>query len=240
MHWVIRLSLFTLRRLIALLILSVMLSSTVHAYDPLEEKLPDCPVIPGATWYWIGKSMVVNDMPMSIKYFEYQGQEEAIAEFYTKYWKTSGHGAVNDRKFGNTRIISQELDGFFSSVQMIVSGSVVTGKIVVSLSPSSVKRNGKTILPLPPGSTIASRVQSKDGALYSETLTLIAQRSVDFTWSYYQNQLAGAGWGKVKEDKAGTHVTAQFQSESGLLQITIKPLPGQARNQSQILVHWMK
>lgn len=227
-------------RALAVLFFAFICVSSANAYNPLKEKLPDCPVVPGATWYWIGQSMVVNDLPMSVKYFEFSGDEDAVVAFYTNYWRTNGHGAVKDQRLDKTRIISQELDGFFTSVQIVSAGKGVTGKIVVSLSPAHAKRTSKTVLPMPPGSTTASRVLSQDGPLYSETLTLIVDRSVDFTWSYYQNQLANAGWTKVKEETSDVRLMGQFQSPEGLLQITIKPLPGSSRKRCQILVHWMK
>lgn len=232
----------SLGRFIKFVIASVcfLISSWAVAYDPLQENLPECPVVPGATWQWVGQKMVVNDLPMSVKIFEYAGTEEELVRFYTDYWRTSGHGTVKDNRFGETRVLSQQLGAYFSSVQFQSGGQKINGKIVVSLAPTETKHASKTSLPVPPGSTTASRVLSQDGALYSETLTLLVDRGVDFTWTYYQNQLVNAGWIKLKHDASEARISGHFQSERGVLQITIKPLPGNGRKRCQVLVHWMK
>lgn len=224
----------------AILVAWFLTINNAAAYEPLNEKLPDCPVMPGAKWQWVGRSMVVNGIPMSIKLFSLHGSSGDLVEFYNSYWRTRGHGAVTDKLFGSTRILGYELDGYFTSVQFVDEMGSISGKIVVSLSPAVIRPSKKSTLPVPPGSTVVSRIESKDEAAFSESLTVLVDRSTSFTEQYYQNQLIHAGWQLVREDRKSMDWAAQFQSEVGTLQINIKPLPGQDRNRSKILVHWLK
>jgi len=215
----------------------------VHAgsRDPLLVQLPDLPVIPGASWSWVGARMAINGVPMSIKTFEFLGSEQQIVRYYTNLWKLKGHGQSVAKDFGSKRIIGYELDGFYSSVQYRQEGPFVKGKLVVTKLQLRAGSSKKSRIPKPPSSKRISRVESLDGGQRTETVTFESNKTVDFNMRYYENQYDNDGWklayAKVGE---GNAVIRHYQRNGELMQITITQLSGDGRRRSHILVHWIK
>ena len=195
----------------------------------------------GASWHWVGQHMAYNDIPMSIKLFEYAGSEEAVETFYRDYWRLSGHGQLAVKNFGLYKILSHDLRGFYTTVQYRLENGFVKGKVVVTESLKRARSSRKSNLPVPPSAKIASKVETRDGAKRSETLTIESFKDIDFNKGYYENQLDSDGWHLVYQSGDDRHTLVQhYQKSSELLQITIKNLSGIDKNRTQILLHWVE
>lgn len=218
---------------------------SVHAFglglDPLDSDLPEVPAPGGASWYWVSKNMAYNGLPMSIKMFEFAGTADQVKSFYRNYWRMEGHGQTSEKDFGIYTILSQDLRGYYTTVQFRLENGFIKGKIVVSESPGKRRSDKKSKLPVPPGAKIASKVESLDDGRRTETLTIESHKRLDFNRSYYENQMDFQGWKLVYQTGDSENSLVQhYQRSSELLQITIKKLTGIDRNRSHILIHWIK
>ncbi len=121
---------------------------SVHAFglglDPLDSDLPEVPAPGGASWYWVSKNMAYNGLPMSIKMFEFAGTADQVKSFYRNYWRMEGHGQTSEKDFGIYTILSQDLRGYYTTVQFRLENGFIKGKIVVS---ESRERGGQTRSP---------------------------------------------------------------------------------------------
>lgn len=234
-----RVRLTTILRL--LLLLSVAGSCFGFGRGPLDVALPEVPAPNGASWHWVSKHMAYNGLPMSIKMFEYAGTEEEVESFYRNYWRMEGHGQSSVKDFRVYKIMSYDLRGFYTTVQYRFENGFVKGKIVVTESPGKRLPDKKSELPVPPGGTIASKVQTRDNGKLSETLTIESHKRIEFNKGYYESQLDYLDWKLVYEsDNGRASVVQHYQKGSELLQINIKKLTGIDNNRTQILVHWIK
>lgn len=209
--------------------------------DPLSVKLPDLPIIPGASWQWVGKQMAIDGTPMSVKLFEYAGREEDVQRFYVKLWKSSGHGQYKAKNWGRTKLIGHELDGFYASVQYQQEGMFVKGKVVVTEVGGTYRKAAKTTVPKPPSATVISKLDSIDAGKRAETVTFDSNKTVDFNIRYYENQYENRGWSLIfVRDPSPETSIRHFQKDQEVVQVTVKRLKGSAKNRTHIVVHWMK
>ncbi|OUS31237.1 hypothetical protein A9Q99_04360 [Gammaproteobacteria bacterium 45_16_T64] len=229
-------------RCVALFLLLIFaVNAQPKSYDPLVTKLPGIPVIPGATWQWVGVQMAINGIPMSIKTFEYKGTERQLERYYVSLWKSKGHGQYKAKDWGRYKIIGHELDGFYSTVQYRKEGKVIRGKLVVTEIATRHRNKQGTQVPKPPASNVISVVESRDAGKRSETVTFDSNKDVDFNIRYYENQYKNENWGLVfSQDVYRRSSVRHFQKGSQLVQVTVKLLPGQPKNKSHIMVHWIK
>lgn len=218
----------------------VIASFGAMAADPLRIPFPDTPPPPGATWTWVGRQMVVDGFPMSIKNFQFRGSEADMISHFENFWKTLGHGAYRRNKIGPKLLISHETSDYYTTVQYQEVGGVITGSITVSVPLSQKRKSSKPYVRTPPGAKIISQIESNDLGVYSETVTLLSKRTVQFNSSYYANQLQNKGW-LIIDNRCNTEsCDGHYQSEVGQLQISIKDLPGTNSNNSRILIHLMR
>jgi len=230
-----------LRSVVLLLFLSVVSSVYSKAYDPLGAKLPDIPVVPGATWQWVGTQMAMNGIPMSIKTFEYAGTERQLERFYISLWKSKGHGQYKAKDWGRYKIIGHELDGYYSTVQYRNENGFIKGKLVGTEVTTRHRNKHKSKVPSPPSSRILNIVESRDAGRTSETVTFDSNKGVDFNTRYYENQYENDSWRLVFSQDTPRQVSIRhFQKRGQLVQVTIKHLPGSPKNKTHIMVHWIK
>lgn len=209
--------------------------------DPLSVDLPDIEVIPGATWHWVGRQMSFNGMPMSVKMFEYAGEQSDVESFYAALWKKKGHGKIESKNYGLNRIMGFEHRGFYVSVQFLQEGFWTKGKIVVSESPGKRRKDLKTEMKTPPGSIVASIVGSLDAGKRAETVTIDSYKSVDFNARFYESQLDYDDWVLIYSNRGSSDSALMHYQRGGeQLQITIQKITGFDKNRSQILIHWIK
>lgn len=217
--------------------------STVQAaaLDPLSVKLPEIEVVPGASWYWVGRQMALDGMPMSIKAFSYSGKPDDVVQFYLSTWKGKGHGKVRNDTLGRRKVLGFDLNGFFYSVQFEQAGGQVQGKAVVSPLPSKYRKSRKSLLPVPPRSSVTSKVESLDLGRREETLSIESRFDVSYVTDFYKDQLSSDGWllQSVRSDEVES-ATLNFQRGAELLQLTARGLQQGNSKGCQVLIHWIK
>ncbi|RLT97967.1 MAG: hypothetical protein D9N14_10035 [Ketobacter sp.] len=229
--------------LLMLLCLLLALPGQVAAgfRDPLSVELPELEVIEGAQWYWAGRRMAVNNVPMSIKLFSFPGTQEQVKAFYLGLWKTRGHGKLTQKAIGDMSILGYQLDGFQYSVQFSQQGEVVDGKIVVTPTPLNYEERRKTSLPLPPRSRISSVVESIESGQRSESVTFESSLDVPQVLDFYLTQLKNDQWVQYSGSGDGYGgAVVSFQRGGELLQLNIKGLQGANSTFSQVLINWVK
>lgn len=218
-------------------IANILLVAATYAIDPLKVPFPDTPAPPGSQWSWVGRQMVVDGAPMSIKTFQYKGAESELISHFENVWKTQGHGAFRRNKIGPKQILSHETADFYTTIQYEIERDLITGTITVSTPLNQPVRKSKPFLKKPPGSTLISRIESDDYGVYSESQTLLSQKSVKFNARYFANQLKNKGWVTINSHCDTGSCVSHFQSSLGQLQISIKDIPGSHGNGSRILIH---
>lgn len=219
------------------------LASMAHAApaDPLEVKLPELEIIPGASWYWVGRQMALDGMPMSVKMFSYRGSPKNVVDFYLSTWKVMGNGKLRNDSLGSRIILGYELDEFFYSVQLEVRAGVVEGKVVVTPTPLNYRTSRSSLLPIPPRSKVLSKVESLDGGKREETLSIDSRFDVSYVADFYTDQLVADGWLLLfRRGDQSLSATLNFQRGSELLQLTAKGLQQGNSKGCQVLIHWIK
>lgn len=216
---------------------NILLVAATYAIDPLKVPFPDTPAPPGAQWSWVGRQMVVDGAPMSIKTFQYTGAEKELISHFENVWKTQGHGAFRRNKIGPKQILSHETADFYTTVQYEIGNDLITGTITVSTPLNQPLRKSKPFLKKPHGSTLISRIESDDYGVYSESQTLLSQKSVKFNARYFANHLRSKGWVTINNQCDSDSCVSHYQSALGQLQISIKDIPGSHGNGSRILIH---
>ncbi len=227
--------------LICAWLLIVPVSVDAKFRDPLDTELPVLEVVPGAEWFWAGRRIALNNVPMSIKLFSFPGKAEAVEKYYTGLWKTKGHGKSSKKTIGDLIILAYQLDGILYSVQFSQKGQKVDGKIVVSPTPLNSSTNRKTLLPIPPRSDVTSKMESLDGGKRSETLNIDSRLLVPQIIDFYISELQRNQWALYGRSGDGQNgAVLSFQRGGELLQLTIKGLQGRNSKFSQVLIHWIK
>lgn len=209
--------------------------------DPLSVELPELEVITGAQWYWAGRKMAVNNIPMSIKLFSYAGNMDDVKAYYLGLWQMKGHGKVSEKSIGDMVVLGYQLDGFQYSVQFSQQGEVVDGKIVITPTPLNYRENKDTSLPLPPRSRVSSVVKSIEVSSLSESVTFESTLGVPQILDFYMIELRGDQWQQFSGSGDGeTGAVVSFQRGGELLQLNIKGLQGRNSSFTQVLINWVK
>lgn len=229
--------------LFGLILISLLSSSPTLAAsrDPLSVELPELVVLEGAEWFWAGRRMAVNNIPMSIKLFSYPGDAADVKAFYLGVWQLKGHGKLSQKVIGDMVVLAYQLDGFQFSVQYSQKGAVVDGKIVVTPTPLNYQESKDTSLPLPPRSRVSSVVKSLDNGTRSESVTFESSLKVPQVIDFYMIELSDSGWVQYSGSGDGiSGAVASFQRGGELLQLNIKGLQGSNSSFSQVLINWVK
>lgn len=211
------------------------------ARDPLDVSLPDIEIMPGATWYGMGQRMALNGVPVSVKIFSYRGRIEDVEQYYLDLLRSKGHGKLKQTRMSDRVILAYQLDGFHYSIQMALSKGVVEGKTMVTPSPLEFRTSMKTTLPVPPRSTVLSKVESLDAGRRAETLTMDSRFDVAYVVDFYLDQLGQDKWQLFSRSGDGKNsAVLSFQRGSELLQLTVKGLQGNNSQKCQFLINWVK
>ncbi|CBL45128.1 Hypothetical protein HDN1F_15450 [gamma proteobacterium HdN1] len=228
---------------LSIVLLACLCLLAPHAFaakDPLTITYPDIPPPPGSEWSWVGRQMIVDGTPMSIKVFNFNGTEAELIQHFENFWKTFGHGTFGRTALGNKRMLTHHTAEYYTTVQYQWDGKQFTGSIALSRPDMAKPVPRKLPIKSPPGTTVMSRIESNDLGIFSDSITLLSNRSQSFNVSYYAAQLINDGWTQIAKSCSDTGCNLQFQSIQGQLQISIKDLPGTHGKQSRILVHWIK
>jgi hypothetical protein len=233
-----------LRAVTFLLLLCITFLANSLAYgarDPLDFSLPEIEIMPGATWQGMGQRMALNGVPMSAKIFSYRGRIEDVEQYYLDLLRSKGHGKLKQTRLGERVILGYQLGEFHYSIQMAQAGGVVEGKAVVTPSPLEFRTSMKTTLPVPPRSTVLSKVESLDAGRRAETLTMDSRFDVSYVVDFYLDQLAQDQWQLFSRSGDGKNsAVLSFQRGSELLQLTVKGLQANNSQKCQFLINWIK
>lgn len=228
---------------LCLVLLLSSLGSAVQASsrDPLQVKLPELEVMPDASWYSMGEHMALNGVPMSVKMFSYQGHIEDVEQYYLGLLRSKGHGKLKQTRMQDRVILGYQLGEFQFSVQMQESAGVVKGRTMVTPSPLNFRPSMKTELPIPPRSTVLSKVESLDGGRRAETLTVDSRFDVVYVTDFYGEQLGHDGWQLFSRSGDGKNsAVLSFQRGTELLQLSAKGLQVNNSQKCQFLINWIK
>ena len=225
----------------AVLALAVSINVQARPRDPLSVELPQLEAIPGAEWFWVAQRMARNNVPMTIKMFNYRGDAEEVQKYYVGLWKTKGHGKSRTKIIGDLIILSTDIDGYVYSAQFSQKGDYVKGKLVVSPTPLNAKYEKKSELPIPPRSSIENKIESLDGARRSETLNIESRLRVPQIVDFYSIEMDRQGWKQYASSGNGRDsAVVSFQRGGELLQLTVTGLQGRNSKFSEVLIHWIK
>lgn len=220
--------------------IGLLMCNVAFALDPLNIRYPDIPVPSGSNWSWVGRQMVVDGVPMSVKTFEYKGAEAQLIAHFENAWKTQGHGAYRRNQIGPKQTLSYETPDFYTTVQYQIEGSVIAGSISVSPHLNQAFKQKKSYISAPIGAKLMSHVESNDLGRYSETQIFVSNKNVSFNADLIDGEMKNAGWVAIDKRCLPSSCVIQYQSQMGLLQISIKDIPGKRSKGSRILVHLIK
>ena len=231
------------QRILAVFLLLAISGSTFSAVskDPLSVDLPDISMMPGMSWYLLGERMALNGVPIKIKQFSYAGGLDEVSTFFKDQFRTLGHGKLGENQLGDHTVISYQLSGYYYSVQFRQEGARVSGRATVTPSPLEFKASLKTQLPLPPRSSVISKVESLDAGRRAETLTVDSRMNVSYIADYYLQRFQADGWQPFsRSGDMETSAVLSFQRNGELIQLTIKGLQHSNSKHSQFLINWLK
>jgi hypothetical protein len=226
----------------SLLCVFLFVSSFAQASrDPLDVRLPDIEVMPGANWYTLGERMALNGVPMAAKMFTYNGRIQDVEQYYLDWLRTRGHGKLKQTRLQDQVILGYQLGEYQYSIQMRYANGAVEGKAMVTSSPLKFKPSMKTTLPLPPRSSVLSKVESLDAGRRAETLTVDSRFDVTYVMEFYMDQLSQDGWQLFsRSGDAKNSGVLSFQRGSELLQLIVKGLQANNSQKCQFLINWVK
>lgn len=235
----------TLRVVPLFVLLSFLFAGAPVTYgagrDPLQVHMPDIDIMPGASWYTLGDRMALNGVPMTIKFFTYRGRIEDVEQYYLGLLRSTGHGKLSQRRLRDRVILGYQLGEYQYSIQMQSARGVVEGKAMVTPSALNFRPSMKTELPLPPRSTVLSKVESLDAGRRAETLTLDSRFDVAYVVDFYLDQLGQDRWQLFSRSGDGKNsAVLSFQRGPELLQLTVKGLQANNSQKCQFLINWVK
>lgn len=233
--------------LIAVL-LSLVSPVAVSAKQPKFQDLPNIEVMPEAKAVWVGRKMIINGVPTSVKSFTYRGKPEKVIEFYRQAWKDEGTGQISINRLGNELILGLQWREFYKTVQFTYVNGVVEGKLVVSTTPDQKEINQlKTDFPLLPGNHVKSRIDSDDFGVITESLTINSRRSVSMNIDFSVRQLEPLGWVVIadtkpyqKEVNFNQSRKVVLQKGNQMIQVSAYPTPITGSRGCELMVHWKK
>lgn len=238
----------SLNIVLLLVLLSLALSNTVFARQPKFIELPEMEVVPGAHAVWVGRKMIVNGVPTSIKSFTFKGKPSQVINFYRKAWKDEGTGQISVNKVGSELVLGLEWRGFYKTVQFTYVDGVVKGKLVVSATPDQKEVNAlKTDFPLLPGNHVKSRIDSDDFGVITESITVNSRRSVSMNIDFTVRHFEPLGWVVISDTKPyqkrvdfNQSRKVVLQKGNQLIQVAAYPTPITGSRGCEVMVHWKK
>lgn len=212
--------------------------------DPLAVQLPVLEAMPEAESAWVGEKMAMNGIALSTRTFKISRPPEQVLDYYRSRWKSRGLADIAETATGDYQTLGMEQQGFYQTVQVKAApGGGSEGILTVTLAPSRVQPNKTTAFPYMLNTEIISKLESLDGGVRAETLTMTNNRSVEANAQYIAAQLTDAGW--QAQAFADASVTAQgrilyFQKDQQHCQVTITSQAPDFPGRTLILVHWVK
>jgi hypothetical protein len=200
---------------------------------------PDVAVPPHAKVEWVADNMKVNGFPMRVLHFESTASREEVVNFYTAHWSGGYPTKPAVRTQDGTTIVGQAHGPYFMTAKVSDaphSGS--QGFLSISQIVGNHAERSAGPLPLPPGATILTVVESSDPGKQSRQVTAVERAGVIAGANWFQAALEGAGWHLVQRTQADART-----ADAGLLQIfqrdqdevSVSVMPGAQRGSSVVL-----
>lgn len=182
-------------------VLALLLSGAAHAQN--STPWPEVPLPPHAKVEWVAQDMKVNGIPMRVMHFESTASRSEIVAYYTSHWSGAYPGKPSVQPLEEATVVGQVHGPYYMTVKVSDRPHDASeGLISVSqIAGNRVERSAGG-LPLMPGATIVSVVESNDPGQRCRQLVVAQDAGVDSANSFYQTALEGAGWHLVQKSPA--------------------------------------
>ena len=167
---------------------------------------PDFPAPPGAKVTWVGKDVVWNGIPMSVRKFTTTKSKKKVVTFYKKKWAEpvapDAPGFI-EQDMPDGQMISRLEDGYLMSVHIKTSNfSDTWGYLGMSKIEEDVgKLSSGSDFPRMSGSEVLNEIKHNDSFRNSKTIMMQNKYSVSSNVEYYRSHFSGQGWNISMDQK---------------------------------------
>lgn len=199
------------------LLLIVLASTSVHARDV---SIPDF-----FNTQWVGKDIVHNGLPLSIRQFTSTQPTDAILQFYQQEWpniegqkpthkviRANGWLIISHLKNGKNTVIQAKPNARGGATGLI---SVAVVKNAKALKPNSIMKL--------PDTQVISQTESTDLGKKSVTTLLKSYASTQSNADFYQHGLRANGWTLVRRNRESNFEQLAFSNGQKYMDITVSP-----------------
>lgn len=182
-------------------VLALLLGGASHAQT--STPWPEVPLPPHAKVEWVAQDMKVNGIPMRVMHFDSTASRSEIVAYYTSHWSGAYPGKPSVQPLGEATVVGQVHGPYYMTVKVSDRPHDASeGLISVSQIVGSRVERSAGGLPLMPGATIVSVVESNDPGKRCRQLVIAQDAGVDSANSFYRAALEGAGWHLVQMSPA--------------------------------------
>lgn len=210
--------------------------------DPLKVELDPVDVMPDMEVEWVGRQMVYNGVPMSIRNFKTSKSSDDVLRYYERIWQAKSTGRPIRSKHGEFETIGLKDREFYYTVQARDGGHGSEGTLVVTSALDRYAPNRDTEFPLVPGATVITKIDALDRGVRAETLILVSERPIQAVDAWFQDALAREGWLRqsFSEAEMGKQRVLHFQRASQVCQVTVVGDGPLHDGRTMVLVNWVK
>ena len=156
---------------------------------------PEVVAPPGSRVQWVGKEMVQNGVPMSVRRFDTSMSPKQVLQYYRERWTTGPRRPPVENRVGGWRVIGRQVGGYYVTVQVRPGAGGSEGFIGVSMLPQlKAEPELDREFPRLAGTEVVSDTRSEDEGKSGQTLILRNDYSVITNAQYYREQLPARGW----------------------------------------------
>jgi len=187
------------------------------------ESWPDIASPPKAKVQWVGDRMRIDGVPTRILQFQSSVSRTEVVEYYRAYWSGGYPTKPSVSPLGAATVVGQRHGPFFMTVKVEdAGGGTSRGLIsVAEVAGVEVKRD-PGIVPVMPGATVVSVVESDDPGKHSRNVTLIGPQAVTSAIQFYTAEFANAGWHQIQgAGAAGAGSFFVFAKDGSEMQVSV-------------------
>lgn len=209
----------------------------------LNNVLPEIEELPGMQTQWIGKQMVINGVPTSMRAFSSPKSSREVLNEYAHRWKSRSLSAITHSEFDGNKSVGMEYRNHFYSVQAkdVYGGS--EGVLTVSVAPSDIQPDFSTRFPLPLGAKVEQKIESLDQGAMAETLVVTGEQSASSMAAFVETTLNREGWvsqNYAEPSSVLDQYVLNYQRGTELSQITILGKSPAFSDKTMMTIHWVK
>lgn len=178
----------------------MLIPAVVFAFGAYAKELA-CPEQPRpeGDLTWVSSYLVANGIPMAIQRFDGRNSVHAVLDFYRQKWGGKGADAPIEYQSGPWRVIAVARSGCFYTVQVQSKGGGSTGYIAASGAATAVANPPGRILPMLPGTQIASDIEHRDTGAKGRTIVASNKFSPEANVDFYRRRLGDEGWSMMND-----------------------------------------